>query len=120
MGNFRDRVYETEMRNLTLVNTRFKIVKNWISDSVKMYKALHANTSKYEPHTYPFSRFDKLKCRMIWRRAIKHFIALAKYPLDIEIYLMLRRDGMLEDSDFMRIIEGGVNVPIIKEWNVRQ
>ena len=114
MGNFRDRVYENEMRNRTVVNTRFKIADTWMSDQAKMYKALRANLSKYEPHTYPFSRFDKLKCRMIWRRAIKHFIALAKHPLDTEIYLMLQRDGML-DTHFIRILEGGVNVPITSD-----
>ena len=114
MGNFRDRVYENEMRNRTVVNTRFKIADTWMSDQAKMYKALRANLNKYEPHTYPFSRFDKLKFRMIWRRVIKHFIALAKHPLDTEIYLMLQRDGML-DTHFIRILEGGVNVPITSD-----
>ena len=43
MGNFRDRVYENEMRNRTVVNTRFKIADTWMSDQAKMYKALRAN-----------------------------------------------------------------------------
>ena len=52
---------------------------------------------------------------MIWRRVIKHFIALAKHPLDTEIFLMLQRDGML-DTHFIRILEGGVNVPILIDY----
>ena len=56
MGNFRDRVYENEIRNRTVVNTRMKIVNNWISDQAKMYRALRVNLNKYEPHNYPFSR----------------------------------------------------------------